>query len=199
MTAAAGVLLAGGAARRFGGGKLLHPLPGGLPIGIAAWRNLRHALDRTVVVVRAGDEALAQLFRGEGAQVVVSQEAVQGMGHSLASGVSATADACGWVIALADMPNVAPQTIRAIAAAIEGGAPLALPVYRGERAHPVGFSARCRGELLALTGDSGARSVLQRYADEAVKLEVDDPGVLQDVDTIQDYEALGARRQTPGV
>jgi molybdenum cofactor cytidylyltransferase len=191
MTAAAGVLLAGGAARRFGGGKLLHPLPGGLPIGIAAWRNLRHALDRTVVVVRAGDEALAQLFRGEGAQVVVSQEAVQGMGHSLASGVSATADACGWVIALAD--------IRAIAAAIEGGAPLALPVYRGERGHPVGFSARCRGELLALTGDSGARSVLQRYADEAVKLEVDDPGVLQDVDTIQDYEALGARRQTPGV
>jgi molybdenum cofactor cytidylyltransferase len=191
MPAVAGVLLAGGAARRFGGGKLLQPLPDGVPIGVAAWRNLRSALEQVVVVVRAGDDALTECFRREGAHVVVSQDAARGMGHSLASGVAATADAPGWIIALADMPNVRPQTITAVSAAIAGGAPVALPIYRGERGHPVGFSARCRAELLALTGDSGARSVLQRYADEAVKLEVDDPGVLQDIDTPEDYTALG--------
>jgi molybdenum cofactor cytidylyltransferase len=186
----AGVLLAAGAARRFGGAKLLHPTPDGRPIGIAAWDHLRMALDRTVVVVRPGDAALAQRFDAEGAQVVVSADAEQGMGHSLASGVAATADAQGWIIALADMPRVQPQTIAAVAAAIRNGARIALPMYRGARGHPVGFAAVCRAELLGLFGDNGARALLQRYAGDIVKLAVDDPGVLQDVDTREDAQRI---------
>lgn len=195
--AIAGVLLAGGAARRFGGGKLLHPLPSGVPIGVAAWRNLEAALPRTVVVVRTGDDALAACFREAGAQVVVSPDAENGMGHSLVSGVAATADAGGWVVALADMPNVDPRTIAAVAEAIGRGARIALPIHRGERGHPVGFDARCRADLLTLSGDSGARALLQRYADEVVKLETGDPGVVQDIDTLEDaervFQARGAR------
>ena len=192
----AGILLAGGAARRFGGGKLLHALPDGTPIGVAAWHNLRAALDPVVVVVRRGDDALAARFGREGARVVVSEDAERGMGHSLASGVAATADAPGWVIALADMPGVRPATITAVAQAIADGARIALPVHNGERGHPVGFSAACRDELLALSGDSGARALLQRYAAEVVRLQVDDPGVLQDIDTRADAERIGT--QAPG-
>jgi molybdenum cofactor cytidylyltransferase len=194
MTASvAGVLLAAGAARRFGGAKLLHPMPDGRPVGIASWDNLRAALQRTIVVVRAGDEAIGQRFRAAGAQVVVSADAELGMGHSLASGVAATPDAQAWIIALADMPNVRPQTIEAVASAIRTGARIALPVYHGERGHPVGFSAACREELLALSGDSGARSLLQRHAADVIRVEVDDPGVLQDIDTREDAEGILAR------
>jgi molybdenum cofactor cytidylyltransferase len=190
----AGVLLAAGAGRRFGGAKLLHTMPDGTPIGIAAWQHLRCALQQSVVVVRPGDEALAQRFRAAGAQLVVSPDAERGMGHSLASGVAATSDARGWVIALADMPNLRSPTIAAVAAAISAGARIALPLYRGQRGHPVGFSAVCREELLALSGDNGARALLQQHAAEVIQLEVDDPGVLQDVDTRADAESILAPR-----
>lgn len=197
MPAIAGVLLAGGAARRFGGGKLLHPLPDGVPIGIAAWRTLNAALPRAVVVVRAGDDALAARFREAGAEVVVSADAEKGMGHSLASGVAATADAVGWIVALADMPNVDPRTIAAVADAIARGSRIALPLYQGERGHPVWFDSRCRDELLALSGDSGARTLLQRHADEVLQLETGDPGVLQDIDTLEDAKRIRGEGPRP--
>jgi molybdenum cofactor cytidylyltransferase len=186
-TQIAGVLLAAGAGRRFGGRKLLHPLPGGsAPLGILAWEHLRSALSWSVVVVRTGDEEVGALYRAAGAQVVVSAEAERGMGHSLASGVRATASAAGWVIGLADMPRVQPQTIRMIAQALASGARIAVPVYQGARGHPVGFSASLRDRLLACAGDAGARALLQEHAAEVVKVAVDDCGVLQDVDTPED-------------
>jgi molybdenum cofactor cytidylyltransferase len=187
-----GILLAAGSGSRFGGGKLLHPLADGTPIGLAALRNLRQALARVVVVVRPGDATLAASFAREGVPVIECAEAAEGMGRSLAAAVRAEADAPGWVVALGDMPRVAGRTIDAVIAALDAGARIAAPVYRGKRGHPVGFAARCREELLALRGDAGARGVLQRYADEVVSVEVDDPGILQDVDTAEDLAALGS-------
>jgi molybdenum cofactor cytidylyltransferase len=190
----AGILLAAGAGSRFGGRKLLHPLADGTPIGVAALRNLRHALPRVVVVVRPGDSALAACFAREGVPVIECAEAVDGMGHSLAAAVRAEADASGWVVALGDMPRIATHSIEAVIAALNAGARIALPAYHGKRGHPVGFAANCREALLALRGDAGARSVLQRYAAEVVAVEVDDPGILQDVDTADDLDALDAQK-----
>lgn len=187
----AGILLAAGSASRFGGGKLLHPLPDGTPIGVAALRNLHQALPRVLVVVRAGDTVLAELFARERVPVLECAESAQGMGHSLAAGVRVEGDAAGWVIALGDMPCVQSLTIASVASALAGGARVVVPVYRGKRGHPVGFGASCRAELLALRGDTGARAVLERYAAQLQRLEVDDPGVLQDVDTSQDLQTLG--------
>ena len=103
-------------------------------------------------------------------------EAADGMGHSLAAAVRAEAHAAGWVVALGDMPQVAARSIEAVIAALDAGARIAVPMYHGKRGHPVGFAASCREELLALRGDAGARSVLQRYAADVVAVEVDDPG-----------------------
>ena len=105
-----GILLAAGAARRFGGGKLLQTLPDGTAIGLASLRNLQAALDRVVVVTRPGDQAAAKLYASAGAQTIVCVDAALGMGHSLAAGVAHETQARGWVVALADMPNVKPQT-----------------------------------------------------------------------------------------
>jgi molybdenum cofactor cytidylyltransferase len=191
----AGVLLAAGAARRFGGGKLLHPLQDGVPVGISALRRLQAAVDALVVVVRPEDQTLAARFRSEGAPVVFCADADLGMAHSLAAGVAATRGAGGWIIALADMPNVRSATIRAVADQLSRGARIVLPVFRGQRGHPVGFAQRCGDELLALHGDHGARALLERHAAEVVKLEVDDPGVLQDVDTREDAQRIDEDRR----
>jgi molybdenum cofactor cytidylyltransferase len=181
-----GVLLAAGAGTRFGGGKLLHPLPDGVAIAAHAARNLRAAMLDVVAVVRPGDFPLADMLEQEGCHVTMCADAVRGMGYSLAHGVYAAREAAGWVIALADMPRIRPSTIQAVAAAISSGALVAAPVYRSARGHPVAFSSKLRNELGALTGDSGARAVLERHASEIQLVDCDDPGVALDVDARAD-------------
>ena len=184
-----GILLAAGASTRFRANKLLHPLPDATPIAVAAARNLRSALDRVIAVVRPGVPELARALTDAGAEVTVCPDAAAGMGHSLAHAIATSPDAGGWVVALADMPFVAPESIRRVAAALHDGADLAAPEYLGKRGHPVGFATRYREDLAALTGDAGARAVLKRD-DALIRLvDVDDPGVLRDIDTPEDLAA----------
>ena len=183
------LLLAAGAGTRFGGAKLLHPLDDGVAIAAHAARNLIAAgvLD-VVAVLRPGDFPLADLLEQEGCYVTFCADAARGMGHSLAHGVGTSRQAKGWIVALADMPRVNPQTIRAIRGALDSGAVLAAPMYRGERGHPVGFSAVLGNELLTLSGDTGARKVFERHAHEATCIECDDPGIAIDIDRRADIE-----------
>jgi molybdenum cofactor cytidylyltransferase len=104
------------------------------------------------------------------------------MGVSLACGVREGGIADGWIVALADMPWIAPASISAVADAIKGGAEIAAASYRGDRGHPVGFAKSYFRALTALTGDEGARSIVaaRKWALQAI--DVDDPGVLRDVD-----------------
>jgi molybdenum cofactor cytidylyltransferase len=108
------------------------------------------------------------------------------MGVSLAEGVRAASDAHGWVVALADMPYIRPDTVRVIARALAEGAAIAAPAYRGARGHPVGFARRFFDELSALRGDAGAREILHAHPDWVTLYEVDDPGVLRDIDEPSD-------------
>jgi molybdenum cofactor cytidylyltransferase len=184
-----GVLLAAGRGERFGSHKLLARLPDGTAIGVAAGRNLIDALPNCVAVLRPGDEILASLLAAEGLRIVVNPNADGGMGTSLACGVAA-AEANGWVIALADMPAIRPATIQAVAEAIAAGAELAAPVFHGERGHPIGFARRFRAALTALDGDRGGRDILAQYSKELRLIEVEDPGVLVDIDREDDITAI---------
>jgi molybdenum cofactor cytidylyltransferase len=186
----AAVLLAAGAGTRFGGGKLLHPLADGVAIAAHAARNLRAAGLEVMAVVRPGDFPLSDMLEQEGCNVTQCADAFRGMGHSLAHGVAEMREAGGWVVALADMPRVLPATIAIIADAIRSGAILAAPAYRGERGHPVGFASTLRSELLALSGDSGARALLERHRDRIRLIECDDPGIVLDVDARADLDRL---------
>jgi molybdenum cofactor cytidylyltransferase len=185
------VLLAAGAGTRFGGGKLLHPLPDGVAIAAHAARNLRAADFDIVAVVRPADFPLAEMLEQEGCYVTPCADAVRGMGHSLAHGISCAQEAAGWIVALADMPRIQPATIRAVADCVSDGALIAAPAYRGERGHPVAFSSALKHELLALAGDSGARAVLERHCERIRLIECDDAGTVLDVDARTDLERLG--------
>jgi molybdenum cofactor cytidylyltransferase len=92
------------------------------------------------------------------------------------------------VVALADMPYIKPETARIIARALSEGAAIAAPAYRGERGHPVGFARRFLDDLTGLRGDAGARDILKAHPDWITLYEVDDPGVLRDIDEPSDLE-----------
>ncbi len=190
MSQIQGILLAAGSARRFGSHKLLHPLASGELVGVAAARNLVSALPDSLAIIRRGDSALAERYDALGLRVVENDRADQGMGRSLALGIEISADAPGWVVALADMPWIAPQTIVCVIRALTGGASLAAPVFRGRRGHPVGFGGKWKERLLALDGDHGARHLLAAHPDQLRLLPLDDPGVLLDIDHQTDLNAL---------
>jgi len=189
-----GVLLAAGYSKRFGSNKLLHPLPpgkqdAGVPIALASARHFIEALPESIAVIRPRAQKLGKLLRDAGCTTVVCKNAAEGMGVSLAEGVRAVPDADGWVVALADMPYLKPETIRVVAKGLSGGAVIAAPAYRGERGHPVGFARRFLAELSGLRGDAGARDILAAHPGWVTLYEVDDPGVLRDIDAPSDLES----------
>lgn len=183
---AVAVLLAAGAGSRFGGGKLLHPLEDGAAIAAHAARNLIAAGLAVTAVVRPGDFPVAEMLEQEGCEVTVCPEAARGMGVSLAHGVAATKEAGGWIVALADMPRILPDTISRVAQALRDGAAIVAPAYQGDRGHPVGFGRRFLHELQALSGDSGARVIVQRNQALVRLIDTDDPGILLDIDRRSD-------------
>jgi molybdenum cofactor cytidylyltransferase len=111
------------------------------------------------------------------------------MGHTLASGVRAARDANGWVVALADMPYINPATIRRVAKELLDGGAIVAPGFEGLRGHPVGFARRFHEQLRGLTGDEGARNLIGQHPELLTVLELDDPGVLRDIDTRADLDA----------
>ena len=107
-----------------------------------------------------------------------------GMGDSIAAGVTATADACGWLILPGDLPLIRPDTLHLVASrlmTLPAGQQTVQPRFEGLRGHPVGFRRACGEALRALRGDEGARGVLAQWP--PAMLSVDDEGTVLDVDT----------------
>lgn len=159
------VVLASGRGERFvasgGQGSKLRALLAGKPV-----------LEHTLAAVRAS-----------GLPFHVEDAGHPGMGDSIAAGVRATADAGGWLVLPGDLPLIAPASLRAVAAALEN-ASIVLPMHRGTRGHPVGFAAGHGPALQALQGSEGAAAIVR--AAQPLRLELDDPGIVTDIDTVED-------------
>lgn len=181
-----GILLAAGYSRRFGCDKLLYSLNDGTPIVQASARPLKMTVDHAVAVVRPDSIALATLLREEGFEVVTDANTVNGMGASLACGIRASRHADAWVIALADMPFIQTTTFQTVVDLLRQGAGIVAPQYRGRRGHPVGFQQSFGETLSKLTGDVGAKVLLQRFQSQLTVFSCEDRGILCDIDTPQE-------------
>lgn len=164
--------------------KLLQPLADGDTIAVAAARTLLSCVPVVIAVVREEGDAVAAALASAGCIVRPCADAHHGMGNSLAHGVHYAAEAAGWIVALADMPYVKPDTVTQLANALTNGAAIAMPVCGQQRGHPVAFSAHHLSALLALRGDQGARALLDTCP--VVRIAVDDPGIYRDIDTQED-------------
>jgi molybdenum cofactor cytidylyltransferase len=187
------VVLAAGAGTRFQGAG--HKLDGRLGDASVLARTLHNALSTDLrvllVISRRLQDAMTDRLP-DCDRVVVDPDANPGWGmaDSIAAGVARSRDAAGWLVLPGDMPFVCPDSIVRVSQGLREHA-VAQARHDGRRGHPVAFRSELRDDLLALTGDEGARSVVARHAGIAVDL--DDPGVLQDIDTLADLAA--ARRR----
>ncbi|QNA87785.1 nucleotidyltransferase family protein [Massilia sp. Dwa41.01b] len=184
-----GILLAAGRGRRFDPlgrqNKLLQALPGGDAVVVASARHLLAVLPRVVAVVPPEDGGVGEALRALGVEVTVCPDADSGMAASLVHAIRhSLPQADAWLVALGDMPHVAPATLRALLEALAAGAQIAAPTYRGQRGNPVAFGQGHLPALLALEGDAGARGLLRSCPVREVA--VCDPGILRDIDTPAD-------------
>jgi molybdenum cofactor cytidylyltransferase len=194
-----GILLAAGRGRRFSPdgqqNKLLARLNAADCVLDASARNLRTALQDVLAVVRPDSEAIVRRLENAGCRITACPDADRGMAASLVHALSQSKDCEGWIVALADMPNVRPATVHALAEALRAGADIVAPVFQGKRGNPVGFSRKYLPELLALEGDQGARGLLRRF--EVTEIVVDDAGILHDIDQPGDLGAPSLDADAP--
>jgi molybdenum cofactor cytidylyltransferase len=188
---AAGLILAAGESRRMGSPKAL------LRYGGETFLDTLTALFRTrcstVIVVLGAHAAQIRAAATRPATFVVNPDYARGMTTSLQCGLrQIPPDTDGVLFTLVDHPAASPDTLDALLAATNpDDAPLVrVPRYRAKRGHPIWFSRALTPEFLALPADGPARDVVARYVDRTEFLDLDDPGIVADIDSPEDYRAL---------
>ena len=190
------VVLAAGAGTRFKGPG--HKLDGRIGADSVLALTLRSALSTGLNVVlvvsrRLHDEMSDRLPDCDRVVIDTDEPATWGMADSIAAGIAHARAAAGWLVLPGDMPFVQAASIAAVAHGLRTHA-VAYARHAGRRGHPVAFRAELLADLLALKGDEGARPIVMREA--AIAIDLDDAGVLQDIDTVDD---LAAARQRAGL
>lgn len=194
------IVLAAGESRRMGQPKAgLRVRPGG-PTFVAALVQVLQAagLGEVTVVAGAHPDAVRQALESvTGVQLLLNPDWPSGQLSSLLTALAAleTPELEAVVVALVDSPFVRPATVRRLLERWrETGAPIVRPALDGRHGHPVIFDRATFEDLRAAPLDRGAKAVLTARAAELLDVEVDDPGVLADIDTPDDYDtAVGPR------
>lgn len=184
------LVLASGQSSRFGSRKLLHRFASGRTILQTVLDQYVDVINDLSVVVASDDPELKESLSHYQVRFISNNNAHLGLSSSIVAGVNCL-DANAFVlIALGDMPRIQQATIEAIKHAIEGAdeQTIVIPRHCGRVGHPVGFGASFRGELLSLTGDTGAKAVVQANLSSVVYVDVDDSGILFDIDSPNDLK-----------
>ncbi len=185
-----GILLAAGFGRRFQTAasseqdKLLARLPNQQSILFQSASNLIHALPNSIAVIQPEQIARKAILQALGFNVIESLRAKEGMGYAIADAVRASQDANGWLITLADMPWITTELIQQLCAGVTDRGAIVAPRFNGKRGQPVAFGAAWKAALTELTGDIGARAILQTA--EISWVDWHDDSIHRDVDVSSD-------------
>lgn len=179
------LLLAAGSAARFGADKRLAELPDGRRVLDATLANILASELPCIVCVAERDRELADALRERNIAALRCERAGDGMGSTLAEGIGGIPGWSGTLVALADMPWIAPETYTRVARQLSERR-IVVPVIDGRRGHPVGFGRAFYTALSSLAGDTGARSVLEAYSDAVTELPLADVAILRDIDVPDD-------------
>ena len=189
----AGLILAAGESSRMGTPKATLSFRGRTFLEVIVETLLEGGIERIVVVLGHGAREIERQVKLEPEQVVINPRYRSGQTSSLQAGLHALIadNAEAAVLCLVDHPAVSAQTVRRMVATFrESGAAVVIPTYLGRRGHPVLLAQPLFAELLQLASDAGADSVVRRYRPATQFVEVEDEGVVIDVDNAEAYGRL---------
>ena len=196
-TVGALVLAAGKSTRMAPFNKLLMPGRDGKPMVARVVDNVLASQARPILVVtgHVAEEVRAALS-ARPVRFVHADAYAEGLSASLKSGIAAfPAEARAVLVCLGDMPLVTGRMLDRLIAAYDPdeGRSIVVPVFKGKGGNPILWDRRYFPEILALTGDGGARGLLQRHAEQVAEVEMDEDAVLRDFDTVDSLAPLPAR------
>jgi molybdenum cofactor cytidylyltransferase len=193
------ILPAAGSSSRMGRPKLLLPVHGGPMVAAVVNALLGGGVEEIVLVTSGGDEELRGWARRAGIEHAVNPDPSRGMLASIRAGLAALGGAAELarqgttlLVAPADLPNLRAETVTELLRRMrDSGAPLALPVFQGQRGHPLAIAPALIPEIDQLDLDVGLKQLRDRHLAELLEVAVEDAGVVQDVDTPEDYARAG--------
>jgi len=189
---AGALLLAAGRSERFNGHKLSQPF-GDSTVIETTLAQLSAALNHIRIVVNATDSTTLSLLEKWRSHIVTVTPSAYALSYSIQTGIKATPHWQAWLICLADMPLISSSSYSQIMQHVNAEN-IVVPYYQQQQGNPVAFGQSFVAELMALTGDRGAKSVIQHNSSQVVALAVDDPYILCDIDTPQDLAKLSSSR-----
>jgi len=195
------IVLAAGMSRRMGVPKQLLPSGDKTLVERVLESVGNSSVGEIVLVLGHAADQIREQIPGEGIRIIVNKAYQEGMGSSLRVGIGAIgSDTQAALIVLADQPFVRSATLDRMIEHYQGFRPqIILPTYRGFRGNPVLLDRSVFAEVATVRGDIGCRAIFGNHLEEIARLEVDDPGILLDVDTPEDLERLATSACLPGV
>lgn len=188
MTVVDAIVLAAGSSRRFGSDKRLYPVDG-LPMLQRAVAAVVEVVRTVHVILKDEDRdrmaaLLGPFARDARIRPVLLPDPGRGMGSNLARAVALLPDdGDAALVMLADLPWLHASTVQAVVAACRPGSIVVPVTGSGRQGHPVLFARDFFPALQHLSGDNGARKVLQQHSAAVKQLRVEDDGIWRDVDS----------------
>jgi len=188
-----GIVTAAGSAERFGGRKLLTPIDGEPLLDRTIGSLLDGGVDEIIVVVPKGSIELERdvnSFLDARVRPIENPDPSRGMFSSIQE-AAAEADGDAMVVMPGDMPFVRPETVATLLAAYARKAAIVSPRFNGKRGHPVVLPASLRDEIRAADPHVTLHEIIKKHQNERMDVDVDDRGVVRDVDRPEDLVDKG--------
>jgi len=183
------IILAAGSSRRMGTQKMIMPYGKSTILETVIDNVLNSKVDHIVVVLGADQDKIRSTIEGKPVQISYNRDHENGMLSSVICGIrSLPADADTALIFLGDQPGIPPEIINAVIDAyndeLKG---IVIPVHNYRRGHPLLVDMKYRKKLESLDLEEGLRKVRHHFPEDVLELEVDEAGILVDIDTREDY------------
>ncbi|TAE25290.1 MAG: nucleotidyltransferase family protein [Candidatus Kapaibacterium sp.] len=187
------IVLAAGESSRMGGeNKLLLPLQSSTVLGTTLSLYAAVGFGKIICVTGRDHRQTQYIAEQEGIQTLYNPDFMRGMAYSMRTGVQSIAEHEyeGILIALGDMPFCSRASIYQLCSTFLSAPKNAIcvPYFEEQRGNPVLFSIAYKQDLLLLTGDVGAKSLLKKYQQYCIRVEMQDNGCVRDIDTNEDWQ-----------
>ena len=196
----AGIILAAGESKRMGSTKQLLPFQGSTMLGQVISQVRQSLLYERIVVLGHDADRIMNDVSFADMNIIINHDYKKGQNSSLIKGLSLVSPECrAAMFFLADQPLITTAIINRLLTAFESGentgAAFVIPFYKGHRGNPVIAARKIFPELERLNSDTGARTLFKKYENEILKVDIEDEGILFDIDTPEDYDIVFQRKE----